>query len=111
VNDNNLPMIKKEGIFYKIKKWLKNLFNREKVIESKIEELTNPEKIDKSTFIESIKVKSNDVILSLQIKLEKGEIGIKDLSDDELDEMIELYNKKIEDKKKILEHKLSSYKN
>lgn len=103
MNNNNLPMIKKEGIFYKIKEWFKKTFKKEEVIEDIIIETEKNVKVtEKTSFRDSIKFESNNVILALQKKLENKEIEISSLTDKELDEMIELYEKQIEEKNNIL---------
>lgn len=58
--------------------------------------------ISKNNFSENIKAKNNDRIISLQLKLKENQIKIEDLTDEELNQMIELYEKNISDKKKRL---------
>ena len=101
--NNNLPMIIKEGIFYKIKAWFRKLVKNKSIIENNVEEIEQTIKIkEKSTFIDSIKIESKDVILALQRKLENKEIEISSLTDSEIEEMIKLYEKQIEEKNNIL---------
>ena len=102
--NNNMPMIKKEGLFTKIKSWFKRLFAKEEVvIESFQEPVKNEiEEIKKASFKEGLKVKTKDIILLLQRQLEEKQIQISDLTDEQLEEMIELYENQIQDKKKIL---------
>lgn len=109
--NNNLPMIRRKSFFYKIKEWLKNIFRKEEITENQVEEINKINKVDKSDFVNSIKAESNNVILSLQRKLENGEIKEKDLTDKELIEMIKLYKKQIEEKKDILRRQVKIYKN
>ena len=105
--NNNSLMIKKENIFYKIKKWFKNLFGKDEIIEQEIDESNEINRLtERMSFIDSIKVESKDVILSLQKKLKSEDIRIEDLTDQELYEMIELYQKQIEEKKNSLENRL-----
>lgn len=104
---NNLPMIRKKGIFYNIKEWFKKLFNKDETIEDPIEENNKTEDMNKSVFVDSIKVKSKDTILSLQRKLENKEIEISSLTDQELDEMIKIYEKQIEER----QNKIKNYYN
>ncbi len=111
--NDNLPEIKREGFFQKFKKWFKRLFNKEEiVIEEPINEAINElnksmDEMKKNKFIEEIKVESKDKILALQRKLKEKQIEIADLTDEELDEMIELYKEQIQYKK----DKLKKYKN
>ena len=61
----------------------------------------------KDTFRESLQVDSKDKILALQRKLKEKQIEISELTDEELDEMIELYKNQIKEK----ENKLKQYRN
>ena len=92
--NNNIPMIKKEGLFTKIKSWFKRLIGKEEIIIEPVKEYTKNEieEIKKDSFREGLKVKSKDVILFLQKKLEEKKIQISDLTDEQLEEMVELYN-------------------
>ena len=103
----DLPMIKKEGIFTKIKKWVKRLVGKEEIIIEPVQEITKDdiEKIKEDSFREGLKVKSKDVILFLQKQLESKQIQISDLTEEQMDEMIELYETQIIENKKILERK------
>lgn len=106
-NNRNLPMIRKDGIFYKIKEWFKKLFNKEEIIEEKAKENNEVEKItERLSFVDSIKVESKDVILALQRKLRNEEIKIEDLTDKELYEMVQLYRIQIEEKKNKVENRI-----
>lgn len=106
--NNNLPEIRKNGIFFKIKIWFKSLFNKqknaEKIIEEDVEELHK--EINNYNFKKSLQEESNDKIIILQRKLKEKQIEISDLTDEELDKMISLYKKQIEEKK----NKLKVYK-
>lgn len=109
--NNNLPDIKREGIFTRIKNWFKSLFGIGEIAEEPVQEAIKEidkevEKIKKDTFRENLQVESKDKILSLQRKLKEKQIEISDLTDEELDEMIELYKGQIEEKK----NKLKSYR-
>lgn len=107
--NSNLPQIRRDGIFTKIKNWFKNLFRKEKVIieepiHTTIQEIDKQvEEIKKNSFKENLQIESKDKILMLQRKLKEKQIEIADLTDEELDEMIELYRKQILEKKKQLE--------
>jgi len=114
--ENNLPEVRKEGIFTKIKNWFKGLFSREKVIERPVQEdikeiNDSVEEIKNDSFKESIKAESKDRILFLQRQLKEKQIEISDLTDEELDEMIELYETQIEEKEKILKQYKDKLKN
>lgn len=108
----NLPMKKEEGIFTKIKKWFIKLFSNKDVIENEENDMKkevneNKKEVQMSGFRESIQIKNQDKILKLQRKLEEKQIEISDLTDEEKDDMIELYKAQIEEKK----NKLRQYKN
>jgi len=106
--NNNLPEIKREGLFTKIKNWFKRVFNKEEIVEEAITEINhNVEEFKKEDFKKSIQIESKDKILALHRKLKEKQIEIADLTDEELDEMIELYKKKIKEKK----DKLRQYRN
>lgn len=104
--NSNLPDIRRESIFTKIKNWFKKIFSKEEVIiEEVIEEINQTvDEIKNISFKDSIKVKSKDRILFLQRKIKEKQIEISDLTDEELDEMIELYKKQIEEKKNALKN-------
>lgn len=99
--NRNLPQVMQEGFFTKIKNWLKKIFGKHGSIEYPIPETMYNEidEIKKENFVRNIKIESMDKILMLQKKLKEKQIEISDLTDQELDEMIELYKSQITDKK------------
>ena len=98
--NDNLPQVIQENFFLKIKKWFFKIFKKQKSINNPTQKLLdNTDENDKENFIESIKIESKDKSLMLQKKLKEKQIKISDLTDEELDEMIELYKNQIEDKK------------
>ena len=103
--NTNLPEIKKESVFGKIKNWFKKLFGAKEIIEEPVQEATKDinnsvEEIKKSNFKQSLQVESKDKILAFQRKLKEKQIEISELTDEELDEMIDLYKGQIKIKKK-----------
>lgn len=54
-------------------------------------------------FMESIKTEVNDELLNLQNKLKNKEIQISELTEEQKDKLIEIYNKQIQEKKQKLE--------
>lgn len=98
--NNNLPKVRREGILTKIKNWFKNLFRENNIEENLISE--SIEEIKNSNFKDSIKVESKEKIIFLQRKIKEKQIEISDLTDEELDEMIKLYENQIKEKKNIL---------
>jgi len=104
--NSNLPVVKKESVFIKIKNWFKELFGMSEMLEEpmrgKME--NNQKEIKRNNFIEEIKINGKNSILALQRKIENKEMEISNLTDEQLDEMIELYNKQIEEKKNELKY-------
>ena len=108
----------KNNIFYKIKKFFKNLFSKNKDNDVSIEENTNDNILDndkKNSFMEEIKKVEDEEtsILKLQSRYRKGEIGEKDLTEEQIDALCELYDKQIAELKKSIEikkQKISEYK-
>lgn len=103
---NNLPDLKRDSAFGKIKKWIKNLLGIEATEDTTVEENENVtlKKEIHNSFKESIKFE-NDKDTTLQKKkkiIEMDKTKIKDLSNEELDEMIILYQEEIENKKEKL---------
>lgn len=111
--NNNLPEIRKEGIFLKIKKWFKSLFNKEDIVEETINVIDKEiEGIKDTNFKENLQVESKNKILAIQRKLKEKQIEIADLTDKELDEMIELYKSQIEEKKsRLIQYRNKMIKN
>lgn len=107
--NRNLPMIRKENIFTKMRNWIKRVFGRNNtIIQDTIQEIDdNVEMMKRSDFVNQIKIESKDKILALQRKLKEKQIEISALTDEELDEMIELYKTQINTKK----DELKQYKN
>ena len=111
--NSNLPQIRKENFFSKLRKWIKKLFIKEEIIieepvKDAINEINNSaNEIKKSDFINELKVENKDKIIALQRKLKEKQIEIAELTDEELDELIAIYKQQIEYKK----DKLRLYKN
>lgn len=102
----------KNNIFYKIKNFFKNLFSKKINTDESSDSLEiNNINNNKKTFTE--KLRFNTYLIELQKRLKQGEIRIKDLSDKEKDDMIELYQKQISEKKnklKNLNQEISFYR-
>lgn len=96
------------SFFNKIKLFFRNLFGKNKVVEKTKNANENIEnQNEKSGFINSIKVESeveaNPELLELQQKVRNGEIKIEDLTDEEENQLIDLYDKQIAVKKARIE--------
>lgn len=114
--EKNLVEKTKKGIFTKIKKFFKKLFNKngentnnEKFIEEIIQVKEN------SLFKENLKRTEDEEtrLLELQRRYRRGEIAENDLTDDEVDALCELYDRQIEELQKSIEmreQKLADYK-
>lgn len=105
--NENLPQVIQEGFFTKIKNWFNKFFRRQKSIEYSINEKLNElhneiDEFSKANFVQNIKVENKDKILLLQKKIKEKQIEISDLTDQELDEIIEIYKVQIEEKKQKL---------
>lgn len=96
--NNNLPEIAKDNIFIKIRKWIFKFMpkNKQKNVD---ESVPKDNEKDENTFKEKIHI--SDAI-ALQRKLTDKQIKIQELTDEELDEMIKLYEDQIEEQKAVL---------
>ena len=101
MREQNLPVVRKEGVFTKIKNWFKKIFLEMEETQANITQ-GDGQDIKKNEFFENIKVESKDTIIALQRKLKENQINISELTDKELDEMIELFKKQISNKKEKL---------
>ena len=120
----NNSLIKTDGVWYKIKRFLSNMFSREKqyskdVTQENQNSNANTEKINqnnqtienedeiKKSFKEEIsykeEIQEKNRKEKLAIKLLDGEIDSYDLSDEEVDEMTEYFMKDIEKQNKELQ--------
>lgn len=93
--------VKRENVFEKIKMWFKKLIKKE-VDTQYNSNIENKKEIKNENFIKSIKIDDKSKLIILQNKLKNNEIQISDLTDEELKDMIELYEQQIQQKKEIL---------
>lgn len=96
--NNNLPQTVKDNIFTKIRKWFFKFIpnNKQKnVVES--ESITKEN--NENTFKEKIQISD---AMALQRKLTERQMEIQELTDEELDEVIKLYEEQIEEQKATL---------
>lgn len=98
MNNENLPQVVKENIFFKIKRLIKGLIkkNEKKIVEPKV---VQSNKQEEKSFTETLKVEDLTKILNLQKELKENKIKIEELTDNQLQQMIDLYKKQIEQKK------------
>jgi len=114
--EKSLIQVNENSIFYKIKRFFRNLFNKEEIIvntppvEEKVE-VDNKE----SAFIESIKnIEDEETkLLKLQKQYRSGEIKEEDLTKEQVTSLCDLYDKQIEKLKKsneIRKQRLAEYR-
>lgn len=91
----------KENIFTKISNFFKKLFFRgEKILKNDIDETPIYNKQQKEYFIENIVIKENEEekrLKALQLQYDNGEIDEEDISDEDMDKLIEMYEKEREE--------------
>lgn len=120
-NTQEKKLMKKNenSIVYKIKKFFIKLFNKKDISVEEHEEQQASMRKDNSSFKVNMKVEElNDAkVLELQQKYRKGEINLKELTNEEIDKLCELYDeqiceiqKKIESKRSIIEEYQKKYK-
>ncbi len=105
---NNKLIIYKNNIFIKIAEFFKKLFSRKKILQSKNENISND---TRDSFIESIQIKKDKEKLrlcKLKQQYDNGEIDEDDIPDEDVEKIVELYEKETEklkaDTEKIKNH-------
>jgi vacuolar-type H+-ATPase subunit I/STV1 len=96
------------GIFRRIRLFFKNLFGKKEIVKKTV---VIPKQIDKenarNNFIENLKVDSDveadSELLELQRKVRDGITKIEDLTEEQEDQLIDLYDKQIAVKKAKIE--------
>ena len=107
-NQNEKSLIKCEkGIFSKIKNFFKRLFGKEEVVvidsDNKLQE-----EVKNVGIMENLKYNDeSSELLELQIKFESGKIKEEDLSEEQVENLKELYKNQIAD----LNQAIDNYKN
>ena len=118
--EKSLVQVNENGIFYKIKKFFKNLFNRNAnttnnyAIVKETESLVASENKNNS-FMESIKnIEDEETkLLKLQKQYRSGEIKEEELSEEQINSLCKLYDRQIANLKKsndIRKQKLLEYR-
>ncbi len=104
---NNKLIPYKENIFIKISNFFKKLFFRKKeYIEESVDEKTIYNIQQKENFVENIVIKENEKekrLKELQLQYDNGEIDEEDISDEDMDRLIEMYEKETEELNKETE--------
>ena len=107
----SLVQVNENSIFYKIKKFFRNLFYRtnSKVESSNVTETTtiNNQESNKSSFMEEIKNIENEEtkLLKLQKQYRSGEIKEEELTEEQVNSLCALYDKQIENLRKSNENR------
>lgn len=98
---NNKLITYKQSIFTKISNFFKKLFFRKKETPTEsIDELLIYNKQYKETFFENIQIKEDEEekrLRILQLQYDNGEIDEEDISDEDMDKIIEMYEKETEE--------------
>ena len=117
-DEKSLDRVNENSIFYKIKRFFKNLFNKNNSADNTIVEETAVMKQDedkRNQFMEQIrKIEDEETtLLKLQKQYRNGEIKEEDLTDEQVSSLCKLYDKQISNlkksneirKQKLLEHR------
>lgn len=96
--NNNLPQIVKDNIITKIRKWFFKFIPKNKQ-KQEIENISETKEQRENTFREDIQISD---AMAIQRKLMDKQMKIQDLTDEELDEVIKLYESQIEEQKAVL---------
>ncbi len=100
-HEKSLVRVNENSIFYKIKKFFKNLFNRNTIITeycATVEETNNLQNDEKKiSFLEGLRNYENEEtkLLSLQKLYRSGEIKEEELSGEQISELCKLYDTQI----------------
>lgn len=117
-DEKSLVRVNENSIFYKIKNFFRNLFNKNNSADNYIVEETAVIKQDeekRNQFMEQIrKIEDEEtILLTLQKKYRNGEIKEEELTDEQVNSLCKLYDKQISNlkksneirKQKLLEHR------
>ena len=114
--EKNLIERNENSIFGKIKNFFKNLFGKKEVeVNNLVDEATEMEMEKSEAFrssIRNIEVNENN-IFELQRRYHKGEVSVKELTNEQINALCDLYDDKIADLKKTIaakEQMLENYK-
>ena len=98
---NNKLIPYKESIFTKISNFFKKLFSRKKeYIEESADEKSIYNIQQKENFVENIVIKENEEekrLKELKLQYDNGEIDEEDISEEDMDKIIEMYQKETEE--------------
>lgn len=98
----------KEGIFNKIYKFFKKLFRKNVEVKKKIVIPKETNSFKERIIIQEDKERKR--LLELRDKWENGEVEVDDISDEDIDKIVKIYNeetKKIEEETQIIKQNIS----
>lgn len=96
---NNNLIEYKENIFIRIINFLKKIFIKKQIVEVNDEEQIN-NTLNKDSFMENLIIKENEEekrLKRIQLQYDKGEIDEEDISDEDIDKLIKMYEKETEE--------------
>ena len=118
--EKSLIQVNENSIFYKMKKFLKNLFHKNKVAGDVAKPIVTTENIAqtterKNTFMKSIRnIEDEEIkLLKLQKQYRTGKINAEELSEQQIKSLGKLYDRQIENLRKsneIRKQKLLKYR-
>ena len=117
--EKSLVQVNENGIFYKIKSFFKNLFNRNNTANNyaivKEDKSIVESENTKNTFMESIKNIENEEtkLLKLQKQYRSGKIKGEELTEEQINALSELYDKqiaKLKETNSIMKQKILEYR-
>lgn len=118
--EKSLVQVNEKSIFYKIKKFFRNLFNRNKTIDEvniieKYSDNALEKENPKNSFMEAIRnIEDEETkLLKLQTQYRSGEIKEEELTEEQVNSLCSLYDKQIDSlrksnemrKKRLLEYR------
>lgn len=105
--EKKLTKRNKNSIVYKIKKFFMKLFNKKDVVAENIEEQQESTRKNNSAFKDNMKVEelNDNKVLELQQKYRNGIVSVKELTNEEIDKLCDLYDEQIEKLKKEIKAK------
>ena len=98
---NNKLIPYKENIFIKIFKFFKKIFSRKNIsVTENMDEKSLYNNQHKDYFVENIVIKEDEEeirLKSLQLQYDNGEIDEEDISDEDMDKLVEMYEQETEE--------------
>lgn len=114
--EKNLIEKKEKSVFGRIKNFFRKFFNKkEEIVEDKTDDVGIKTNENNNDFKEYIKITEDEEtkLLDLQRRYRRGEIGEKDLTDEQIKSLCALYDKQIVEIQKTIDAKsqeLAEYK-